>query len=101
MLTRREIERAIHECEEGNSSYQNCEKLATLYTIYDHLYTTPEPRMVMQEETSIGQHGDSDFLIAVEGMDAERAWAVVDELMEALKITNPRLYDGVMRKIAE
>ena len=35
------------------------------------------------------------------GMDAERAWVLMDELMSAVQITNKRLYDSVMRKIAE
>jgi hypothetical protein len=26
-------------------------------------------------------------------------WSVLDELMETLRITNPRLYDGVMRRL--
>ena len=101
MLSRKEIERAIKECENGNSSYQNCEKLATLYTIYDHLYTAPEPRMTTQEETVIGDYGVSEFLSAIQGQPAEKTWSILDELMYALKVTNPRLYDGTMRRVTE
>lgn len=101
MLSRKEIERAIRECEDGNSSYQNCEKLATLYTIYDHLYTTASPTITTLEETIIGDYGMSEFLSAIRGKDAYHVWSVIDELMDALKVTNPRLYDGVMRKMAE
>lgn len=101
MLSRKEIERAIMECEDGNSSYQNCEKLATLYTIYDHLYSLPEPMVSTKEEIVIGYYGDSDFLKAVMGKNSEAIWKILDELMDAVMVTNPRLYDGVMRKVAE
>ena len=99
MLNRRELESAIRQCEQGNNSYQNCEKLATLYTIYDHLYTEPVETRV--SETTVGDYGVSDFLSMVRGKRAEDVWLVVDELMATIQVTNPRLYDGVIRKIAD
>ena len=99
MLSKKELETAIVECENGSSNYQNCEKLATLYTIYDHLYR--ETRTIAQEETIIGDYGVSDFLMCVRGQKPERVWEVIDELMSTLRATNLRLYEGVMRKIAE
>lgn len=97
MLSRRELDAAIAECENASTSYQNCQKLATLYTVYDHLYTQKNT----SEETIIGDYGDSEFLMSVRSKRAEDIWIIIDELMDALKVTNPRLYDGVMRKIAE
>lgn len=35
----------------------------------------------------------------VRGMDAEKAWLVLDELMETLLAINPRLYNGVIRQL--
>lgn len=101
MLSQRELENAIRECEQGNGSYQNCEKLATLYTLYDHLFAEPEPRAVRPDEVVIGDYGMSDFLSMIQGKKAEDVWAVMDELMSALQVTNPRLYNGVLRKIAD
>ena len=43
--------------------------------------------------------GDSDFMQAVSSRAPEQAWAIVDELMDALKVTNARMYDNVMRKM--
>lgn len=48
---------------------------------------------------TVGDYGESDFLHAVQGKDPAAMWAVMDELMETLKMVNPRVYDGVMRKI--
>lgn len=98
MLSKRELDDAIRECENAPVNYQNCDKLATFYTIHDHLYNT-EPRATAKEETVIGGYGDSDFLVAVEGQDAPEVWALMDELMTTLQAINPRLYDGVMRQL--
>lgn len=99
MLTRRELENAINECENLPLTYQNCEKLATFYMIYDHLYTTKEPRAEIKPETIINDYGISDFLVAVKGKQSAAVWGVIDELMSALKIVMPKLYDGALEKI--
>ena len=44
MIAKTELEKAIDECEHLPTSYQNCEKLATFYAIYDHLYAEKEPK---------------------------------------------------------
>ena len=48
---------------------------------------------------TLGLYGDSDFLRAVDGKDPSAAWSVMDELMEPLRVVNPRAYDSVLRKI--
>lgn len=101
MLNKKDVEQAIRECENARESYQNCEKLATFYTIYDHLFTEAQPKAELQQETVIGDYGDSELMMAVEGKDAEKVWAVIEELGEVLKATNPPLYQGVIRKMAD
>lgn len=99
MLSKREIEQAIGELETAASTYQNCEKLASLYVVYDHMYG--KVKSEFQAETEVVDHGMSDFLQMIRGMKAEAAWMIMDELMSAVQVTNPRLYESVMRKIAE
>lgn len=41
-----------------------------------------------------------DFCRAIDGRPAADIWPVMDELMSTLRIVQPRLYDGVMRKLA-
>lgn len=101
MLNKRELEQAIKECEEAQGNYQNCEKLATFYTLYDHLYGDPTAYTSYREEIVIGDYGSSEFLMFIRDMDASKVWGIIDELMDTLKVTNPRLYSGVVRKIAE
>lgn len=90
--------------------------LAACYILQDHMFENaeknfantysyaappelPETYSIQSGETTVGEHGDSDFLRAVAGKPAAEAWAVVDELMETLKMVNERVYNGVMRKM--
>lgn len=98
MLTKRELTDAIRECENLPASYQNCQRLATFYTIYDHMFP-PEVRSEIKAEKVIEDYGKSDFLTSVGGKNAEKVWTVMDELMLTLQAVNPKLYDGVLRKI--
>lgn len=101
MITRRELIEAIEDCEAAPMSYQNCQKLATFYSLYDHLFAEPSRGGQAVFETVVDVRGESDFLNRVNGVSAARAWAVMDELMEAVKVLNPRMYDGVMRRLGD
>lgn len=100
MLSQRELDNAIREFENAPANYENCKKLATFYTIFDHLYTDKEPVEKKQQEV-IGFYGESEFLDLVGNRDAVSVWQIMDELMDTLKVVNPRLYESVLRKIAE
>lgn len=98
MLTQREIRNAISECEKNPKDYADCQKLATFYTILDHL--TAEPVQTVTESV-IGEYGESEFLQSVAGLDSKSVWSVVDELASTIQVLNPPLYAGVLRKIRE
>lgn len=106
MITLREIDEAIRELEDAPKTYNTAQKLATFYILRDYMssegigrgYSGADRSPERSEE--IGIHGDSDFLRVVAGRDPAAVWAVLDELMEdTLAVTNPRLYDGVMRRL--
>lgn len=100
MITQRELDGAIKECENAPTSYQNCEKLATFYTIREHAFREDSTPVVEQvRESIIDDYGDSDFLQEIKGRSEAEMWLLMDELMQTILITNPRLYQGVMRKI--
>lgn len=98
MLNKRELEAAIAECENLPPTYQTCEKLATFYTIYDHLYKT-EPIVESKTDDRIGNYGESEFLLAVSGKKSADVWEIIDEAMTAIQVTNPALYNGIMRRL--
>lgn len=96
MITRAELESAIADYESAPNNYSNCEKLATFYTLYDHMYGA-EPK----GEEVVAYRGKSEFADAVVGKAPQHAWAVMDELMDALSVLNPKLYRGALDKLAE
>lgn len=90
------------ECEEP--SWSNYEKLAVLYAIEDRHAEgrqsgeRPYPAY-SAAPAPLSAYGDSDFLRAISGKDSAEAWAVMDELMDTLRVVNERVYNSVMRKI--
>lgn len=100
MISEKDLNRAIDECKDTANSYTNCEKLATFLIIKDHLYGSNEVAQTRAEEV-VDHHGNSEFLDAITDKKAEDVWMVMNELMDAIAVTNPRLYDATMRKLAE
>lgn len=102
MISERELLKAIQECESLPNSSTNCEKLANLYIIYNQLYGyTDQPLTEKRIEYCVELDSNTDFAKVVNGKRANDAWAVIDELVEALKVIQPRMYDGIIRKISE
>ena len=99
MVDDNEVKRWIARLETEESSWTNYEKLAVLYTIQNAPVMYSEAPAQAATPAPVGDYGDSDFLRAIVGHDPERAWSVMDELMDSLKIVNERVYNSVMRKI--
>lgn len=107
-----EIEWAIHELKNQESSENNYALLAALCVCRDELMGKAAPQMSEYSLTTapvaepildapLGRYGDSDFLLTVAGKDPANAWEVMDEHMEALRIVNKRVYNDVMRKLRQ
>jgi hypothetical protein len=79
-----------------DTTWSTCQRLAWLYVARDHITGQAQKQPVPLEVS-----GDSDFLRAVDGRDSVKAWAIMDELMETIKILQPRVYDSVLRRLAE
>ena len=113
MIQIEEINRAIKEHESGANTYANCERLAWLYIIRDHMKYehqnkpaehhehTAEPYKLNVRSDNIKNDGNSDFLKAINGKDTQKVISVMDELMEALQLIQPRMYDAVLIKIQD
>lgn len=59
MFSKNELLDAIEELEMSPATYQNAEKLATFYVLYEHLYVKKEPvsRVESVNEVIIGDYG--------------------------------------------
>ncbi len=103
----KEIEWAISELENQESSEGRYTLLAALYTCRNQMLgnTQPEPRIAAYSEMAapeaevLVQYGDSEFLRAAAGKDPAKVLMVIDDLLDALQVVNRRAYDNVMRKL--
>ena len=103
MFSEAELIDAIDQLKAGKHSIQNCEKLAAVYIVLDHLYGE---RLVMdtgysnsKDESKIGLYGESKLLKTVAGKSAENVWILIDELIDALMVLNPRLVNNFFEKL--
>lgn len=101
MFSKNELLDAIDDLEMAPATYQNAEKLATFYTLYDHLYVREVPKNLveMSREVTIDRYGDTEFLKAIDGMNAEKAWKIMDELMTTLMALQRKLYDATIDRL--
>lgn len=103
MFSKSELIKAINDLEQAPATYQNAEKLATFYLLYDHLFIEAEPVMRIEptEEVIIADYGLSEFLQTIAGQKAANVWPVLDELFDAVKVLQPRLYNATLEKLKE
>ena len=102
MIKKEDLLEAIAECQgQRNPNANTCYKLASYYTILDHFdedkveelpqYSFAPPPVFYESDTEFGRR--------IQNLDTYEVLAVMDELMETLSVINPRLYNGVMRKL--
>lgn len=111
MVDVREIDGAIAELENSELTMTRVKNLAALYVVKNQQIAEVSPvakkeerkepvRYYEAEEPSTrAAVGGSDFLQAVSNVDTSAALNVLDELMSALYVANPKVYNGVMRKL--
>jgi len=99
MIDRSEIDRAIDELENKETTFSSCAKLADLYIIRDKLNESAPRAEAYSYDVGPVSVG-SDFMAAISGKDYGKLWAIMDELMDTLSVANPRVYASVMSKIA-
>lgn len=101
MITEKDLQEAIAECQAvKNPNANTCIKLAAFLTIKNALYEDDEKYSYSSTpEEVVEYYSDTEFGRAIDGKNAMNMWAIIDEMMNALQVLNPRLYEGVLRKI--
>lgn len=106
MITEHELLEAIAECQgQRNPNSSTCIKLASFYTILDHMREEPSSSEIPsysfanETENTITYQSGTEFADAVYGRNVDEIMSVVDELMSTLSVINPSLYAGVMRRL--
>lgn len=106
MVDENEVKRWIARLETEESSWTNYEKLAVLYIIRNEQggeqLQAKAPPMLYSAEPAPAKKikpSGSEFLKAVGNVAQDRAWEVMDELMDTLKIVNEKAYNSVLKKL--
>ena len=114
MITEFDLKEAIAELQgRKNPTSTDCQKLAAYYTILDHLadVTDDEIRGASAELSySRAEPPQADNFVAynftcpalkdgLNGRTSEKAFMLLDELMNAVRVTNPELYRFAVRKL--
>lgn len=116
MITERDLQEAIAECEgQRNPNANTCIKLAAFYTIKEHMFggdaTKRSDESYDEDEYSyaagpenapqaiVAAYSGTEFEDTINGMPFDVFLEIMDELMSTLEIVQPRLYAGVLRKL--
>ena len=94
MINLDEINVEIEKLESQPVTYTTIQRLSWLYTVRDHNTVGQKPTM-----TGTIPEGDSEFMCACRCGSVSSVMIVMDELMDAINVIQPRLYDAVMRKL--
>ena len=106
LITEKDLKEAIAECQgQRNPNANTCIKLASYLTIKKELYGGQQE----QEQISsysyapapVSYQSDSEFARLIDGLDIDAVMPLLDELLDTIRIINPRLYDGFLRKLRE
>lgn len=110
------IEQEISELEKKQIDYGTAEKLAWLYIVRDHIkhaktepmevYAAVEPAESMERSMSkpdiiLTAGSESEFLQTIEGKDLDCVLMIIDETMNTLQTTLPRIYNNTMAKLRD
>ena len=95
MINLDEINAEIAKLEDSPLSYSTVERLAWLFIVRDHITSAPAVSVAGEIPK-----GDSEFMRACSGKSVCQVMGIADELMEALMVMQPRLYNAVMDKLA-
>ena len=83
-----EIAEEINRLEQEETTYNNCMKLAVLYTILDH--DKPEH-----------SYSGSEFLLAVSNAPIDGVLEILDNHMDCIKLLYPKEYTSILKKIKD
>ena len=108
MITEQDLQEAIAECQgTRNPTPNTCIKLAAYLTIMDYLYGEQKQHKVEEvpmysfasDPNVITYKGDSEFAKLVNGRRQTDVMPIIEELLETVRVLNPRLYASVIRKL--
>lgn len=102
MITVEDLKAAIAECQgERYPSANTCIKLAAYYICLKEQQGDFDKPSYSLTPAPVGYRSDTEFGQETEGKDVAAVLHLMDELMTTLSAIQPRLYDGVMRRLRD
>lgn len=104
MITEKDLQEAIAECQgQRNPNANTCIKLAAFLTIQREMFGERQEIVPTYSyaPAPISYQSDSEFSELIDGHSLDDVMPLLDELLDAIKVINPRLYDGFLRKLRE
>lgn len=102
MISMEQICGEIAALEEEKPTHVTMQKLASLYTVRDHMVLGAETNEVPAVTVSgtVPMISESEFSTTIYGKDVKQVLTAVDELAETLRMMEPRLYKAFISKIS-
>lgn len=104
MITERDLQEAIAECEgQRHPNASTCVKLAAYLIIREHMFGEPQAYSYASDRPTLARvefNSGTEFSEAINGKPIDEVLELVDELMSTLSIINRGLYESVLRKIS-
>lgn len=95
-----EIADEIQKIEQGETNWTNIQRLAWLYTVYDHITDRGLP-VIASEVQNVMPNYAGEFGEAASGKDINGLMNVLSEHFGVIKILHPKEYDAVIEKVRE
>jgi len=102
LIKEEDLLEAIAECQgERNPDSKTCIKLAAFYTILNNMYSHSELPQYSRSESSeqVRYDSGSEFSDAICGIDLNDALSIIDELMDAVQLISPKLYNATIERL--
>lgn len=99
MISIEQISGEIASLEEEKPTHAAMQKLSALYIVRDHMILGEEKDPQIIVAGKIPMISETDFSKSIYDRDVKEVLNVLDELMETLRMIQPRLYEAVMRKL--
>ena len=108
MIKLSDLESAIAECQgKRDPDAKTCMMLAAFYTIKREMYGDDEKiehpsysYAPAPDRNIIDFDSDTEFARAIDGRKQDEVLPIIEELVETLRIIQPRLHDAFMGKLA-
>ena len=94
-----EIRTEIARLEQGDTNWQNIEKLSWLYSVHDHMAGDSAHEIRYTQDAMPEYAGE--FGQAVSGKKIDGIMNILSEHMAVIKVLHPKEYQAVLDRIAE